>query len=126
MNFLTILTSIGGTCGALVTIVGFISLILKKPKDWIKKIALEAHEEQMKEVVKSLKNIEQKLNAHKNADICSLRHEITSIYERYKDSEILPINVKQDLCSLYENYTSLGGNSYVHQIYEDMMDWESN
>lgn len=126
MDFLAILTSIGGICGTLVTIIGFISLVLKKPKAWIKKIALETHNEQMKEVIESLKNIEQKLDAHKNADICSLRHEITSIYEKYKDSETLPINIKQDLCSLYENYISLGGNSYVRQIYDDMMEWEVN
>lgn len=126
MDFFTIITTIGGVCGALVTITGFITLILKKPKSWIKKIAKETYNEEIKEMIDLLKNIENKLESQQKADVCSLRHAITNIYERYKDSKTLPVNIKQDLCNLYESYTELGGNSYVHQIYEDMMEWDVN
>lgn len=126
MELLTILTTIGGICGSIVTIVGLFSLVLKKPKSWIKKIAIDVHNEQMKEVTILLKKIESSLKGQQKADICSLRHSITDIYERYKNSKSLPINIKQDLCDLYESYTELGGNSYVHQIYEDMMEWNVN
>ena len=126
MELLTILTTIGGICGSIVTIIGFLSIILKKPKSWIQKIAIDVHNEQMKEVTILLKKIENRLEDQQKADICSLRHSITDIYEKYKNSKSLPINIKQDLCDLYESYTELGGNSYVHQIYEDMMEWNIN
>lgn len=126
MELFTILTTIGGVCGSVVTIIGFFTLILKKPKSWIKKIAVDVHKEQMKEVTILLKKIENNLEGQQKADICSLRHSITDIYEKNKDSKTLPINIKQDLCNLYESYTELGGNSYVHQIYEDMMEWDAN
>lgn len=124
MEFLTILTTIGGICGTLVTITGFMTLILKKPKAWIKKIVIDTHNEQMDETVKLLKRIENRLTEQQQADICTLRHSITSIYEKYKEKKHLPVNIKEDLCSLYEIYTKLGGNSYVHEIYETMCKWE--
>lgn len=124
MEFLTILTTIGGICGTLVTITGFITLMLKKPKAWIKKIVIDTHNEQMSETIGLLKKIEARLTEQQQADICTLRHSITSIYEKYKEKKYLPINVKEDLCSLYEIYTELGGNSYVHEIYETMCKWD--
>ena len=60
MEFLTILTTVGGICGSIVTIVGLFSLVLKKPKSWIKKIAIDVHNEQMKEVTILLKKKEKR------------------------------------------------------------------
>lgn len=124
MEFLTILTTIGGICGTLVTIFGFFALIFKKPKEWLKKMIIATHNEQMQETVEILKRIENTLSDQQQANICALRHSITGIYETFKEEKYLPINVKQDLCSLYEIYTKLGGNSYVHEIYETMCTWE--
>jgi hypothetical protein len=34
------------------------------------------------------------------------------------------MRTKDDLCSLYEAYTSIGGNSFAHELYEEMMGWD--
>lgn len=52
-----------------------------------------------------------------------LRHSITQIYFENKDSRTLDLRTKDDLCSLYEAYSSIGGNSFAHELYEEMMNW---
>lgn len=124
MDIITILTAIGGACGAIVTIIGLITLLIKKPKEWIKNIAEETYKVETKEIMKYLKDIKERLDIQQKADVSSLRHSITRIYEEYKDNKTLPSNVKEDLCSLYENYLKLGGNSYVKQITNEMLGWK--
>ena len=75
----------------------------------------EEHNRQMNEHNKQMQDI----------TISQLRHSITNIYHTNKKSEKLEDRMKEDLCSLYTSYTSLGGNSYVHEIYDEMMNWES-
>lgn len=53
-----------------------------------------------------------------------LRHSITQIYYDNCSTKTIDLNTKKDLCSLYEAYTSIGGNSFVHELYEEMMDWD--
>lgn len=125
MEFLTILTTIGGICGTLVTIIGFFTLILKKPKEWIKRIALDTHNEHMKDVTELLNQINENTEKQKKINLALLRHEITALYFRYKDSEEIPSYVKQDWLSMYERYTMLGGNSYIKTITRTMEEeWE--
>lgn len=54
----------------------------------------------------------------------ALRHSITEIYYKHCDEKMLDMNTKNDLCSLYEAYTSIGGNSFAHELYEEMMTWQ--
>lgn len=125
MSIITLITTIGAVCGAIVTVVGFFTLIMKKPKKWIQDIAKQQYENEIKEVKELLKGIDEQLQDQKKATICSLRHSITGIYEKYKDEQKLPSNVREDLCSLYERYSELGGNSYIHSIFEEMIEWKS-
>lgn len=62
--------------------------------------------------------------AEKN-QMVSIRHSLTEIYYRYQKEKIFPHNIKQDVCFLFEAYESLGGNSYVHELYEEMMTWKT-
>ena len=124
MDIITILTAIGGACGAVITIIGFITLLMKKPKEWIKTVAQETYKAETKEIMECLKDIKERLDIQQKADVSSLRHSITRIYEEYKNNKTLPSNVKEDLCSLYENYLKLGGNSYVKQITNEMLSWK--
>ena len=59
----------------------------------------------------------------KDYNVVMLRHDITSVYEYYKDSAAIPKVVYESTMSLYDKYKGLGGNSYVHDIIEEMKTW---
>ena len=59
----------------------------------------------------------------KDYNIIILRHNITSVYEHYKGSAAMPQGIYQSTMELYDKYLKLGGNSYVHDIVEEMKTW---
>ena len=60
----------------------------------------------------------------KDYNIIMLRHDITSVYQNYKSSAAIPQNIYQSTMELYDKYEDLGGNSYVHEIVEEMKEWK--
>lgn len=54
----------------------------------------------------------------------AIRHSITEIYFEHCNSKTLDMRTKEDLCSLYNAYSSVGGNSFAHELYEEMMTWQ--
>ena len=62
----------------------------------------------------------------KDYNIVMLRHDITSVYQHYKSSAAIPQGIYQSTMELYDKYSSLGGNSYVHEIVEEMKTWDKN
>lgn len=124
-----VITVIGSVCSAIIVIGTLIGIIFKLPMRWFKK-SYKEHTEQIvtdkvEEVKTLLVGLKADIEKDQEATRASLRHEITYIYEKYKDRKILPGNTKKDLCSLYEVYILLNGNSYVHEIYEEMMKWDT-
>lgn len=120
MEFVSILEMIkliGAACGALITIAGFLGVILKKPKKWIADIVKEATKNEFDKIHVFIDKTEK-------TDLTTLRHEITLIYEKYRDKKEIPMRMRENLCSLYQDYAQRGGNSYVKTIYEEMLDWK--
>lgn len=76
---------------------------------------------------KNLDELDRKLDDFhsewKDYNVVMLRHDITSVYQHYKDSAAIPQNVYQSTMELYDKYLKLGGNSYVHDIVEEMKTW---
>lgn len=64
------------------------------------------------------------VKTQKNQEV-SIRHSITEVYYKYCREKKFPHNVKQDICFLFAAYEQLGGNSYVHELYDEMMTWEA-
>ena len=60
----------------------------------------------------------------KDYNIVMLRHDITSVYQQYKSSAAIPQGIYQSTMELYDKYEGLGGNSYVHEIIEEMKEWK--
>ena len=60
----------------------------------------------------------------KDYNLIMLRHDITSVYQHYKSSAAIPQNIYQSTMELYDRYQALGGNSYVHEIIEEMKTWK--
>ena len=76
---------------------------------------------------KGLDRVDRKLedfhSEWKDYNIVILRHDITSVYEHYKDAAAMPKVIYESTMNLYDKYSSLGGNSYVHEIVEEMKTW---
>ena len=76
---------------------------------------------------KDLDKVDRKLDDFhsewRDYNVVILRHDITSVYQHYKDSAAIPQNVYQSTMELYDKYLKLGGNSYVHDIVEEMKTW---
>jgi hypothetical protein len=126
---LQIITMVGSLCSAIIVIITFLGFIFK----WPFKIVNKYYEDHTKQIIDNkvnevktmIEDLSNTVSKDQIATIATLRHDITYIYEKYKDAKVLPGNTKKDICSLYETYTDLGGNSYVHEIYEEMMKWET-
>ena len=97
--------------------------------------AIEAFTNFGKEIKEAVEGLSQKIDnmdtriedyRHETREInkSALRQSITEIYYKHCDEKMLDMNTKNDLCSLYEAYTSIGGNSFVHELYEEMMAWQ--
>lgn len=123
-DLVDILQTVGGVTGAIVTIVGFLVLVLKKPKEkffsTIKTIASSANEE-LKEELHELKK---QSSEQGKTDLVLLRNTITHIYFEYKDDKKFPHFEKENVLSLFEQYERLGGNSYIKSIVAEMKAWE--
>lgn len=123
-SFVTVMETIGSVVGVLLTLITFFGIISKKPKDWFKNLIREQAIEANKPLVEKLEVIEKRANESSQIDIVILRHEITNLYNKYKDKEEIPAYAKADWLSLYEKYEKLGGNSYVHEITNRMKNWK--
>ena len=60
----------------------------------------------------------------KSINIVSLRHSITQVFHSYKDKKEIPSAIYQSTMNLYDQYKSLGGNSYVSEEIEEMKNWK--
>lgn len=147
-----VIAAIAAGLGSVITILGRVIVDVIKAKktpdesDLAVKEDLEAEkaiaEEKRKEFYEAVNKLNETMNErftqldekidemkaqteqHKNIAIVELRHSITEVYYQYCDKKSFSHNMKEDVCSLYEAYSKLGGNSYVHEIYEEMMTWE--
>lgn len=141
---------IGGIIGAIGTaLVGIIGATKKRSQD--RKDQLD-HEENLVKLSSSMTNVNEAISELRNEmfslfrgmskdmdrmdrkledfhsewkdyNVVMLRHDITSVYEHYKDSAAIPKVVYESTMNLYDKYQKLGGNSYVHEIIEEMKEW---
>ena len=133
--FVEILKLLGGIAGALTTIIAFLVLISKKPKQWFRNtIREEANnanqgiKEQIGNFEKKtdirLQGIEQRIQMSEENDLAILRNTITHIYFKYKDNKKIPHYEKENVLSLYERYEALKGNHYIKNIMKEMESWD--
>ena len=84
--------------------------------------------QKIENVDKRLNDVDKRINDYRKEtreiDKSTIRHSITEIYFEHCDSKTLDMRTKEDLCSLYNAYSSIGGNSFAHELYEEMMTWQ--
>ena len=59
----------------------------------------------------------------KQNDIMMLRNSILTIYFAYNDKKVIPEAQYESALGLYDVYHSLGGNSFITDIIEEMRKW---
>lgn len=59
----------------------------------------------------------------KGYNIVMIRHSIVDVYETYKDQKKIPMPLYQSTIELYDKYKGLGGNSWCHELIEEMKEW---
>ncbi len=92
---------VGGVAGAATAVIAFFSLVIKP----IRKKFFGAF-------------------GSRKAQLAMLRNDITTIYYKHLVTKSLPTYARENLILLYEAYVGLGGNSYVCEVYKDMLTWE--
>lgn len=134
-DLIEILKLLGGVAGALTTIIAFLALVSKKPKQWFRKTIREEADnanQEIKQQIRELSNntnfklteIEKKMKTVEENDIAVIRNTITHIYFKYKDVKKIPHYEKENVSALYERYESLNGNHYIKNIMKEMETWE--
>lgn len=85
-------------------------------------------EEFKNEITQKFENMNNKIQSYqeeiREINKSEIRHSITQIYFEHCDDKVLDLRTKEDLCSLYSAYNSIGGNSFAHELYEEMMTWQ--
>ena len=114
-----IIVALGGTAG----IVKIIQAIKGSTED-IRGIVHEEYERSSQEIINEIDNLKKAFETNKETDLAILRNTITHLYYKYLKDKAMPAYERENLVSLYNQYTSLDGNSYIHQLYEEMLKWE--
>lgn len=134
-DLIEMLKLLGGAAGALTTIIAFIALVSKKPRQWFREtIREEANnanleiKQQIRQLSEDtnhkLSEIEKKVRTAEENDVAVIRNTITHIYFKYKDTKKIPHYEKENLLALFERYESLNGNHYIKNIMKEMEAWE--
>lgn len=134
-DLMEMLKLLGGAAGALTTIIAFIALVSKKPRQWFREtIREEANnanleiKQQIRQLSEDTNNklnaIEKKVKTAEENDVAVIRNTITHIYFKYKDTKKIPHYEKENLLALFERYESLNGNHYIKNIMKEMEAWE--
>lgn len=63
-------------------------------------------------------------NATKQNDLMMLRHSIVLIYFTYNEKKEIPEAQYSSVLGLYDVYYSLGGNSFITDIINEMKNWQ--
>lgn len=75
-------------------------------------------------VVNFIRNKKNSMGSLREGVKALLRSEILKIYYHNCDRKELRQYQREALDKLYEAYKSLGGNSFIDDVYEEMRDWK--
>lgn len=129
-----IVKNIGAIVGLVLSCITLITLcckpIRRRLMEWIRQTSKTDETTQLMQEFKSLLQSHISLDEKKQAkiDLISeaildlLRDDITRIYFQYIGKGELPAYEKQNLVTLFERYKKMGGNAYIHNVYDELME----
>ena len=114
--------------GLFLSMVSALTILIKPLRKWFINRISKVNNDTLSEIKNMLKQhiieSEQKNQSQNEALLCITRSEITAIYFKYFESKNLPMFERENLIKMYDSYERNGGNSYVHTIVEEMLDWD--
>ena len=144
MNGIEILKTVASVASSLVVIGGFLVAafkpLRKKVADWVvgtsgvptcnaeidKLVGTVAHikqsDSERKETLDALNKVNKKLDDNLETQRNSCRNLITDMYYKYGKYGEMPRYKHELLIKTYTNYKSMGGNSFIDELYEEMKD----
>lgn len=89
-------------------------------KDMYEHLNTEMHKLEC-EMERFIETDEEANRIYKEAHLVEIRDEIIKIYYEFINKGYIPMYDKENLVKRYELYEKLGGNSFVHDIFNDLM-----
>ena len=126
------LQTVASWCGSISTIVALFVLIIKPLRNkFVSWISKTSDKDGINEKIDNLtqlveKQVEQndtmsdEMKKQSNALQAGLRNSILVIYNSRMKSGYITLYEKENLAKLYSNYTSLGGNSFIHNCVDEL------
>lgn len=140
--------TVGSILSAAMVIISFAGVIIKPIRKWIvrkiKDVAdVEESTQELTEVKELIVKLDtsigdrltkmearideqaHQLSASMEADKAALANTIKHIYMKYCDTKKLPLREKETLVVLHKAYKGVHGNTFIDELYAEMMSWET-
>lgn len=119
---------IGSICSAVMALITLTTLILKKPKkwirNWIEKITKEELDGQLTIINEKLNQLVEQMKKNEENERVKLGHSIMTIYDRSINRGYITLADKKDLVELYPIYKRNHGNHHVDNYYKILLDMD--
>lgn len=114
--------------GLFLSSISALTILIKPFRKWFMNKISNVNKDTLSEIKEMLKlhiiESEKKNLSQNEALLCITRSEITAIYYKYFELKAFPIYERENLIKLYDSYKKNGGNSYIHTIVDEMLEWE--
>ncbi len=114
--------------GLFLSSISALTILIKPFRKWFMNKISNVNKDTLSEIKEMLKlhiiESEKKNLSQNEALLCITRSEITAIYYKYFELKAFPIYERENLIKLYDSYEKNGGNSYIHTIVDEMLEWE--
>lgn len=114
--------------GLFLSSISALTILIKPFRKWFMNKISNVNKDTLSEIKEMLKlhiiESEKKNLSQNEALLCITRSEITAIYYKYFELKAFPIYKRENLIKLYDSYEKNGGNSYIHTIVDEMLEWE--
>ena len=114
--------------GLFLSSISALTILIKPFRKWFMNKISNVNKDTLSEIKEMLKlhiiESEKKNLSQNEALLCITRSEITAIYYKYFELKAFPIYERENLIKQYDSYEKNGGNSYIHTIVDEMLEWE--
>lgn len=92
--------------------------------EW-KEFYLTVKKETQSQEEKRIGEINNNINKLINSSNDMLRKELVDIYYKFLPYKKIPAYIKKTFMRLYEDYHLQGGNSFIEEVYKEVISWET-